>query len=294
MKTYRAAFLTVIACCAPLLATAEVTRIEISTRADVLNGKPFGLAGPYEKIVGKAWFALDPAKAANKAIVDLDKASRDAQGRVVFSADVYILAPKDRARGNGVALFDVVNRGNKTVLPRFNHAAGSADPKTEADFGDGFLMQHGYTIIAVGWQFDVPKRNGLMRVDAPPAAITGRVSTLFTPNAASQTYQLESDGYYSVREYQPADPSSAANQLTVREGLTGAARVIPRGDWQFGVMVNGQLVPDNAAVSLKSGFEAGKTYELSYEAKSGAVAGAGFAALRDLAAYVKHAPGALW
>jgi len=58
--------------------------------------------------------------------------------------------------------------------------------------------------------------------------------------------------------------------------------MIPRGDWQ--------LVSNASAVSLKSGFEAGKTYELAYEAKNGAVAGVGFAALRDLAAYVKHAP----
>src|ERR1035438_9259248 len=98
MKTYRAALLiapVALACFGPLIATAEVTRIDVATRTDVLNERPFGLAGPYEKIVGKAWFSLDPAKAANKAIVDLDKAPRDARGRVVFSADVYILAPKD-------------------------------------------------------------------------------------------------------------------------------------------------------------------------------------------------------
>jgi hypothetical protein len=282
MKTYRAALLTSIICCTPFAATAEVTRIDIAARADVLNGKAFGLVGPYEKIVGKAWFSIDPAKAANKSIVDLDKAPRDAKGRVVFSADVYILAPKDQSRGNGVALFDVVNRGNKTLLARFNHAAQSLDPMTEADFGDGFLMQHGYTLIAVGWQLDVPKRSGVLGVDAPRIAVSGRVSTLFTPNASVPTYELESDGYYSVRQYPPADVASGDNQLTVREGLLGAPRMIPRGDWQ--------LVSNASAVSLKSGFEAGKTYELSYEAKNGAVAGVGFAALRDLAAYVKHAP----
>jgi len=104
----------------------------------------------------------------------------------VFSADVYILAPRDQSRGNGVALFDVVNRGNKTLLARFNHAAQSVDPKTEADFGDGFLMQRGYTLIAVGWQLDVPKRSGVLGVDAPRIAVSGRVSTLFTPNASGQ------------------------------------------------------------------------------------------------------------
>src|SRR6202035_2761080 len=103
-------------------AQAEVTRIEIASRTDVLGGKPFGAAGAYEKIVGKVFFSGDPAHPRNKAVVDLDKAPRDADGRVTCSADLYVLAPKDAARGNGVALFDVVNRGRKNMLRDFNRA----------------------------------------------------------------------------------------------------------------------------------------------------------------------------
>src|ERR1035438_5956596 len=114
-----------------LPASAELSRIEITSRASVLDGRSFGLAGPYEKLSGKAYFALDPAAAANKQIVDLDKASRDAQGRVLFSADILILKPKDAARGNGVALFDVPNRGRKMLLGTFNRAAASTDPSTD-------------------------------------------------------------------------------------------------------------------------------------------------------------------
>jgi hypothetical protein len=33
------------------------------------------------------FFALDPALPANRGIIDLDKAPRDSNGRVVFSAD---------------------------------------------------------------------------------------------------------------------------------------------------------------------------------------------------------------
>src|SRR5262245_66424241 len=70
-------------------AQAEVTRIEIASRTDVLGGKPFGASGAYEKIVGRVFFSVDPAHPRNKAIVDLDKAPRDADGRVTFSADLY-------------------------------------------------------------------------------------------------------------------------------------------------------------------------------------------------------------
>jgi hypothetical protein len=87
--------------CASYGAQAEVTRIEIASRTDVLDGKPFGASGAYEKIVGKVFFSVDPAHPRNKAIVDLDKAPRDADGRVTFSADLYVLAPKDAARAMG-------------------------------------------------------------------------------------------------------------------------------------------------------------------------------------------------
>src|SRR5579871_2782721 len=104
---------------APLL-QAEVARVEITSRQDVLNGKTFGQTGAYEKLKGKVYFAVDPANPHNRIIVDLDKAPRNAQGKVEFSSDVYIIKPKDPARGNGVLFFDVVNRGNKALLSTFN------------------------------------------------------------------------------------------------------------------------------------------------------------------------------
>ena len=30
----------------------------------------------------------------------------------------------------------------------------------EEDFGNGFLMRHGYTVAWVGWQPDVPRQDG--------------------------------------------------------------------------------------------------------------------------------------
>ena len=242
--------------CASYCAQAEVTRMEIASRTDVLDGKPFGAAGAYEKIVGKVFFSVDPAHPRNKAIVDLDKAPRDADGRVTFSADLYVLAPKDAARGNGTALFDVLNRGRKNILRDFNRAPAVPDPTAEGDFGDGFLMRQGFTLVWMGWQFDIPRRGGLMALDAPPALdqgkpITGRVSTTFTPNTAEETYALDDMGRYAdTTRYPPLDPASPANTLTVRDGFLGAPRTIARDQWQFGRMKDGQLVPDISALYL--------------------------------------------
>src|SRR5262249_2132901 len=80
----------------------EVTGVDIQRREDVLGGKSFGDAGPYEKIVGRVHFAVDPDNPHNTIIADLDKAPRNAQGKVEFSSDLYIIKPKDPARGNGV------------------------------------------------------------------------------------------------------------------------------------------------------------------------------------------------
>src|SRR6202163_2844950 len=169
---------------APAAMRAEVTRVEITSRQDVLNGKAFGAVGTYEKLSGKVYFAVDPNNPHNKIIADVDKAPKNSQGKVEFSADLFILRPKDAARGNGVALFDVVNRGRSGVLSAFNRGKGSSDPATDADFGDGLLMREGYTIVAVGWEFEVPKGKNLIGLQAPIAPdngqpITGWISPWF-------------------------------------------------------------------------------------------------------------------
>ena len=60
--------------------------------------------GAYEKLVGKVYFTVDPNNPHNKIIANLDKAPKNGQGKVEFSADLFILRPKDPAKGNGVAL----------------------------------------------------------------------------------------------------------------------------------------------------------------------------------------------
>lgn len=296
MRIFTAGYVLIAAAfaCASHTAHAEVTRIEIASRADILDGKPFGKAGAYEKIVGKVYFAVDPALPRNKAIVDLDKAPRDAAGKVNFSADLYVLAPKDAARGNGAALFDVLNRGRKGILRTFNLAAQVLDPSALADFGDGFLMEQGYTLIWLGWQFDIPHRGGLMGLDAPPVLedgkpVAGRVSTLFVPNTTDPVYPLDNmTRYADATRYPPVDPASPANTLTVRDGFLGARQVVARDQWQFARQKEGELVPAISALYLKGGYAPGHVYELSYEAKGAVVAGLAFAALRDMASAVKH------
>jgi len=277
-------------------AQAEVTRVEIASRTDVLSGMSFGDAGPYEKIVGRVYFAVDPMHPANRRIVDIDKAPRDASGRVAFSADLYALMPKDATRRNGVALLDVVNRGRKNMLVHFNRAPPRADPTTEAEFGDGFLMRRGFTLVWVGWQFDIPSRDGLMGLEAPPIIedgrpITGQVTTSFVPNAPDQTYPLNNLARYAdTTRYPPINPSGVANTLSVRDGFLGTPHLISPDQWQLRLADDKGTVAEAIALVLKGGYEPGHVYELSYEAKGAVVSGVGLAALRDFASALKHGP----
>ena len=124
----------------------------------MLGGRSFGKSGAYERIRGIAHFAVDPKAAANRDIVDLDKAPRNGAGLVEFSADLYVLKPRDRALGNKTILYEAPNRGGKGMLGMFNRASASLNPTTAEHFGDGMLLEAGYTLVWLGWQHDVPVR----------------------------------------------------------------------------------------------------------------------------------------
>ena len=274
---------------------ARLERIEVSSRADLIGGKSFGLAGPYEKIVGKAYFSVRPDNPHNKQIVDLDKARVNGKGEVELSADIFILRPKDNGRGNGSLLLEIPNRGGKGILRLINRAGGSVDPIHAADFGDGFLMRQGFTVAWLGWQFDVADDRGLMRLDAPTAGtasapLTGMVRSDFVVAKKTKDHPL---GHFIVgriggAEYPVSDPRHPSNALTVRDTPSGQRRRIPPGEWKFAREVDGKLVDDPRSVHLQTGFEAGRIYEVIYAAKAPVVAGLGLAAVRDFVSYLKY------
>ncbi|HEY5619948.1 MAG TPA: alpha/beta hydrolase domain-containing protein [Vicinamibacterales bacterium] len=260
------AALAALLLCATTAARAEVTRVEIISRADL------SYAG-YEKIVGRVFFAVDPADPRNAVIADIDKAPRNANGRVEFSADFYAVRPK--TGGNGVAIVDVVNRGNR-VTRMFNRVTAGSDP----DVGDGFLLRRGFTVIAIGWEFDLPAGGDLLRIRVPAAdGATGIVRTLMEVDRRAPTVRLSED----LPAYPPVDPAGSDTALTVRDRLSDAPQAIPRTQWQL----------SGDVVSLDGGFEPGRVYEIAFRVANPPVAGLGLAAVRDIASWAKHAPDAV-
>jgi len=279
-------FLTMFSAASP----ARVVRVEITSRTDIQEGKPFGNVGPYEKILGRVYFAVDPANLHNRQIVDLDKAPRNAHGEVEFSADLYLLKPKDISKGNQAVLFEVSNRGGRSILSLVNGRDG--------EFGDGFLMRQGYTIAWVGWEFDLSSQGEHLRLSAPIAhdpggkEIHGLVRTDFTPAEKRNDIPLGHIllGPDGGNSYPVDDPASEKDVLTVRDMPTGNRTTLSRSEWSFAHVVAGKLTPDPHYVHLNSGFVPGKIYELVYTAKNPAVVGVGLAAVRDFLSYLKYDP----
>jgi len=263
-------------------AAASVSRIVVQSREDVLGGRPFGAAGSYEKLVGVVELALDPANAANAAIVDLARAPKDASGRVTASANFMVLRPKSMPRERAVALLEVSNRGGKAALPYFARAVWSADPTSGAELGDALPLRLGLTLIWVGWQFDVPRRDGVLRLDAPVATDDGRpieglVRSDWTVDERTVSLQL---GHRGHRPYPVADPEHRDNVLTERDGRLEPRRVVPRDQWRF--------VEGDTRITRAGGFEPGKIYELVYRARDPVVVGIGLAVVRDVMSYAKY------
>ena len=286
----RRKFVAVVLLAAVSTASAEVVRVEVERRDDIADGGSYGLAGAYERVAGRIHYAVDPANAANGVITDIDYAPTDDAGRVEFSADFVLVKPKDVSAGNGAVFFEVANRGRIGALGRFNRAPASPDPLSAADFGDGFLLEEGFTLLWVGWQHDTPQGEGLLRV-YPAVAVgsDGPVEGLVRSDIfVSETAYSSSLGDRGHTAYPVADPADPHNVLTVRDGMTGERRVIPRDDWQFARLDGDRVVEDPTSVYLASGFEPGRIYDVVYVSENPPLAGLGLAAIRDAISMLKY------
>ena len=287
---YRRTIVATVLLAAVSAVSAEVVRVDVERRGDIADGRSYGTVGAYERVAGRIHFAVDPANPANRIVTDIDYAPTNSAGLVEFSADFFLVKPKDVAAGNGAVFFDVANRGRMAALGRFNGAPSSRDPLAAQDYGDGFLLEEGFTLLWAGWQHDTPLDDGLLRV-YPPAAtnadgpIEGLVRSDIYVNETVYSHALGDRGHVA---YPVADPAGPRNVLTVRDGMSGERQTIPREEWRFARLDGDRVVEDATSVYLASGFEPGRIYDVVYVAENPPLAGLGLAAIRDAISMLKY------
>jgi hypothetical protein len=282
--------LIAVLCYAPSV-DARVTRVEIASRADVLNGAAFGVTGAYERLTGRVYFSASVANPHNSGIVDLKNAVNLKRGEVDFSADFVALRPKDPHKNNGSMLLENPNRGHSRILS----VVDGGDWDAASNAGDGWLLRHGFTYVSLGWQWDAAGDDAL-RLYAPIAkengkTITGLLRGDLMPSKPISEIPLGHLilGNIGGTEYPVANPDDQRNVLTVRDYRDAPRTVIPRSEWQFAHAVDGKLTPSNRHIHLNGNFQPGKIYEYVYVVADPIVAGLAFAAVRDFASYAKHA-----
>ena len=267
-----------------------VGRIEITSRQPFANGESFGEVGPYEQLDGTVYFSVDPVNAFNETVTDLRLAPRSNTGEVHFYSDFRILKPADQGKGNGRLFFDILNRGRGPCLRNFNNAPDLA-PDEPLEAGNGFLMRQGYTVAWCGWQHDAPDVPGVLRLYPPEARnadgtrITGKLVVTFVPN------EPINEVFVSDRNHRPYPSNNLEDwdsYMTVQDHEDGPETVIPREQWRFARMKDGQVAPDANYVYKESGFEPGKVYQVIYSTTGAPIVGAGLLATRELASFLRH------
>ena len=273
---------------APPAAQAKIVRLETLSQEPFADGASFGAAGSYVRIRAIAHGELDPTDAANAAIDDLARAPRNARGMVEYATDVFILRPADIAKGSGMLLYDVTNRGNKFLMSWINDAverngASVNDPNTLADAGNGFSFRRGWTMVWSGWQPEIPAAGGLMGIRVPVATQNGQpIVRRIRDEIVAGTRGPETVDVAQL-PYPAVSTDTRAARLTVRARESDPRVEIPADGWEFAGPGAIRLLPEGTPFAPR------KIYDLFYGAQNPTVAGIGFAATRDLIAFLRRA-----
>ena len=92
-------------------------------------------------------------------------------------------------------------------------------------FGDGLLMRNGFTLVWVGWEFDVARR---LSVKPPVATRNGSPIVETIAALAVVDARATEVSFSDVPLYPPFDPNDETATLTVRDTVWDAPTPLPR------------------------------------------------------------------
>ncbi len=266
-----------------------VVAIDISSRRPYAGGQHFDQSGAYERCDGTITFAVDPLSPVNQPIVDLELAPRDPEGRVRFTAEFSLLMPEQPPPGPQRLLVDVINRGGPRAIHAFNRTGSDRDARDPV--GDGFLMRHGYALVSIAWQWDVPAGSDLLHFEPPWALqddqpLRGQTAIEIRPHRHERTRLLANRVH---TPYPAADLEQPDARLLVRDWEDGEDSELPRSSWRFAEESPEHGIEASAKhIHLEGGFEPGRVYQLVYETVGAPVVGTGLLSVREIAAFLRR------
>lgn len=266
-----------------------VVDVDVTSSEIYQLDKHFPETVDYQRLDGVLTFAVDPRNLANLSIVDLALAPRDPDGLVRFESDFRLLVPRNPALGNQRLIVDIVNRGRPLAVNNFNMVSMPTEGEHEISLGDGFLFRHGYSIVSIGWQWDVYRSEALLGLESPIASkpagdITGQIIVEIRPNVREQTRLLADRTH---KPYQVADLDDPEAVLFVRDWEDGPDNIVSRSNWCFARESDNRVSPSSEHIYLDTGFEPGKIYHVVYTTNTVPVVGAGLLAVRDVATWLR-------
>jgi Alpha/beta hydrolase domain len=250
------------------------TRVTTITIESITPAKARPGVVAYEIVKGQFAGDLDPFDPHNRVITDLGLAPRNLGNRVAYSATFQIARPVDMTKASGVLFYNVPNRGIGIV---------------EAD-------EDGHIRVISGWQGDIRPGNNVQTATVPIAQgkggkpVTGPVLARFVDiTDGAKSVPIGDSIVRSTQRPEPLTLNTRKARLMREDGKGGATTVVSPHAWAFAdcSTVPFPGTPDPHQLCLRDGFDAKAAYILIYQGRDPLILGIGFAATRDLVAYLR-------
>jgi hypothetical protein len=227
------------------------------------------MAGGYELLEGHFTGALDPGDKRDAQVNDIKLAPRGAGGMVEYSATFAIARPTGAM--SGLLVYDVTNRGR----------------------GAATAIGDGHVDVVSGWQGDLDEGPGLQLINVPSAPVTGPATVRFMNMPAGTTtlpVKGGPQGNQGGRGFDVATAAGARLFTAVSDDRPTEQKEVPKSDWAFADCTATPFPgkPDLTKLCVKGGFDPKLAYTLGFTAKNPKVLGIGFAATRDLVAFLRY------
>jgi hypothetical protein len=250
-----------LACLVATPAQAVVVKLTVE--------KTTPMAGGYELLEGHFTGALDPRDKHNAQVNDIGLAPRNAAGKVEYSATFAIARPLGQM--SGVLVYDVPNRGK----------------------GAATAIGDGHVDVVSGWQGDLDEGPGVQLIHVPVAPVTGPALVRFmNMPAGTNTMPVKGgpQGNQGGRGFDVATAKGARLYTGVSDDRPAEQKEVPQSDWAFADCSIAAFPgkPDLTKLCIKGGFDPKLAYSLAFTAKDPKVLGIGFAATRDLVAFLRY------